>query len=89
MKKKKIKACYCYAYWCNASVKLKETFVEVCNDLGMKWEIINVEAVDGVDFSIKYGVRNVPAIVVLEDGKEVEKYKGNSCCLDMLNEKSV
>ena len=38
MKKKKIKACYCYAYWCDASVKLKETFVEVCNELGMKWE---------------------------------------------------
>lgn len=57
---------------------MKPKFYETCKELGVNYEIVDVEEPDGVARSIKYNIRNVPTIVFMKNGREVGRAKGNN-----------
>jgi hypothetical protein len=60
---------------------MKPKFYDEAKDNGLKYELIDVEEPEGVELSIKYGVRNVPTIVYLKGYKVVGVEKGNNSYL--------
>ena len=56
---------------------MKPKFYDKCREVGMPFEVVDVEDEDGVIRSIKYGVRNVPTLVFMRGGKEIGRAKGN------------
>lgn len=66
------------ATWDNNFFKKYNDFKNEAKRLRVNYEAIDVEEPDGVKLSIKYGVRNVPAIVVVQDNKMIGFEKGNN-----------
>lgn len=56
---------------------MKQKFYDACKEHGVTFEIVDVEDEEGVARSIKYGIRNVPTLVFMRNGKEVGRAKGN------------
>lgn len=76
-KNNKVHALLFWAGWCNGCTAMKPKFYDEAKEYGLKYELIDVEEPDGVELSIKYGVRNVPAIVYLKGNKVIGIEKGN------------
>lgn len=77
MKKKFL---YFWAEWDNLPYSKRNLFINQCRDFGVKFETIDVESEMGVELSIKYGVRNVPTMLVLDQkSKVIGVEKGNEC----------
>jgi thioredoxin 1 len=85
MKKQKTKAVLLVAPWCSGCEKTKPYFIETCKQYGMRYEVLDVEDNDGLKMSVKYGVRNVPTILFLNDSKEVGRACGNNGYLEIRN----
>lgn len=81
--KKDLKAVLFSAPWCNGCTKMKPKFYDKCKELGVQFEIVDVEEPDGVSRSIKNNVRNVPTIVFMKNGREVGRAKGNDSYLNI------
>lgn len=65
--------------WCASSRKMHHVFSDLYKDLtseGIKMTEIDVESEWGVDMSCKYKVRNVPTILVVKNGKVLDRVKG-------------
>jgi hypothetical protein len=60
---------------------MKPKFYDICKELGVSFEVVDVEDPEGVARSIKYGVRNVPTLVFMRGGKEIGRAKGNESYL--------
>ena len=75
--KKGLKVIFYAAPWCDGCVKMKHKFYAECKNLGVDYEVVDVESEDGVARSIKYGIRDVPVLVFMKNGKEVGREKGN------------
>jgi hypothetical protein len=56
---------------------MKPKFYDKCREVGMAFEVVDVEDDEGVARSIKHGVRNVPTLVFMRGGKEIGRAKGN------------
>lgn len=85
-KKRNLTAHLCYAQWCCKNVyELKEKFIETCKGLGIRYEIIDVDTEEGAEYSVKNNFRNVPIIIVYENDKEIARYKGNLCFINLIN----
>lgn len=82
---KKTKAILYFAPWCAGCVKMKPEFYKACKDLGVEFEVVDVETPDGVSRSIKNSVRNVPTIVLVRNGREVGREKGNKAYENIIN----
>lgn len=69
---------YFWAEWCHSCCKFKPTFRSVSKELSSlaKFTEVDVETQFGVDLSVKYSIRNVPTILVVEDGKVIKKLFG-------------
>jgi thioredoxin 1 len=80
-KNNKVRALLFWAGWCNGGTEMKPKFYDEAKDNGLKYELIDVEEPEGVELSIKYGVRNVPTIVYLKGHKVVGVEKGNNSYL--------
>lgn len=79
-KLKNIKCVYLYADWDRGFTKKADAFYEEMRRLGtVYYEVLNVEEKGGLDVSIKYGIRNVPALLVFVNNKLVGVEKGNKC----------
>lgn len=77
MAKNKIKALFFWAAWdSNISEKIRNFRTE-CDEFNIPNALIDVETENGVNASVMYGVRNVPAIVILKDGRCVGVERGN------------
>ena len=62
-----------YADWCGPC-KVLENMLKECN---IKYENINIDTPDGEGLSLKYNVRSVPTILILdEDNNLVRKMTG-------------
>lgn len=73
----KTKTVFFYAMWdSNAKEKLDNFYAEV-KRLKVPFDVVDVETPEGVKLSIKHEVRNVPTILYLRNGKEVDRDKGN------------
>lgn len=73
----KTKVLYFYAPWDNNAYEKVREFKEEVKNLRVSYEIIDVETPDGVDRSIKYGVRNVPTIIYKQNRRVVARDNGN------------
>ena len=81
-----VKAVLLVAPWCDSSYKIKPMFYDTCRNLGMRFEVLDVEEKDGLNLSIKYTVRNVPTILFINNkGREIGRSKGLNACLDIVN----
>lgn len=77
MTKGKKKALFFWAAWDKDFFKKINDFKNECHILKIPYELIDVETEGGVRASVKYGVRNVPTIVVVGDNKVVGVERGN------------
>lgn len=85
-KKRNLTAYFCYAQWAGINIyTIKEKFVETCKGLGIRFEFVDVDTEEGTQFSIDHNFRNVPIIIVKENGKEIARYKGNLCYINLIN----
>ena len=86
MKNNNVKAVLLVAPWCDSSYKIRPMFYDTCRNLGMRFEVLDVEEKDGLNLSIKYTVRNVPTILFIDNkGREIGRSKGLNACLDIVN----
>ena len=77
MAKGKIKALYFWATWDKDFYKKLDAFKDECKLLRLPNATIDVETEEGVEASITYGIRNVPAIVILKGNKVIGIERGN------------
>ena len=75
----KLKFLLFVAPWDRGSDIVKPKFYETCRKRQVKGAVIDVEDQGGVDLSIRFGIRNVPAMIVLNNNRIVGKEKGNKC----------
>ena len=65
-----------YADWCNPCKSLAPVLDKVVEEKGLELTKINIEE-DQEDLSIKYNVRNIPTVVVIDDNdNEVKRFSG-------------
>lgn len=63
-----------YADWCGPC-KMLSKMMENMDDLGV--EVVNVDVDNDQEVAIRYGIRGVPTMVVIDDdGKEVRRKAG-------------
>lgn len=75
MAKNKIK-CLCFYAWWDSNSKIKqEQMYNAVKKNGFYCDMLDVE--ENVPLTIKYGIRNVPAIVVLDGTKVLGVEMGN------------
>lgn len=71
---------HCYhASWCHSCPPVWKAFKELQNTMesdSMKFIDVDVESDEGVDFSAKYQVRNVPTILVVKADRVIERIVG-------------
>jgi thioredoxin 1 len=60
-----------WASWCGPCVKLK-TIIEGINDK----KIVGVNVDENSNLCIKYGIANIPALVLFENGSPIKKHIG-------------
>lgn len=76
----------CYAQWASKDIyEIKDKFVETCKGLGIKYDLIDVDTEDGARYSVEHNFNNVPIIIVYKNGKEIARYKGNQCYINLIN----
>ena len=80
MKKKnnKVHLMLFWADWCSGCTEMKPLFYDEAKKYGIKYDLIDVEEDNGVNLSIKFGVRNVPTILVFKGNKLIGRECGNS-----------
>ena len=74
---KKTKVMYFHAEQDKDSYTKLDNFYKTVKKLQVPFEVVDVETPEGVQKSIKYGVRNVPTILYTQGGKEIDRDKGN------------
>lgn len=62
-----MQAIYFKASWCGPCKVWHPKFIEACEALGDKITYRTVDAVEQEEECDKYGIRNVPAVVILDD----------------------
>ena len=80
-KKNKVRALLFWAGWCGGCTEMKPKFYDEAKEHGLKYELVDVEEPLGVNLSIKFGIRNVPAIVYLKGDRLLGVEKGNNSYL--------
>lgn len=78
MGKKNFKVILLSAQWCRGCLAMKPYFVQTCKELGVRFEVLDVEEEDGLNLSIKHKVRNVPTILFFKDGELIGRETGNT-----------
>lgn len=73
----KVKALLFTADWCSSCFQTKRKFLEISKKLDIRYDVIDVESETGVNFSIKHQVRNVPTILIFNNGQLVGRETGS------------
>ena len=77
-----MKQLWCFtADWCAPCKALGPTMDRVAEQIKVNKINIDYEA----DVVQKYGVRNIPTVVLVENGQEVRRFTGNRSYNDVLN----
>jgi thioredoxin 1 len=72
---------YFSAPWCQPCKALGPTMDRVSGQIQINKINIDYEA----DVVQKYGVRNIPTVILVENGQEVRRFTGNRSYNDVLN----
>lgn len=78
MSKNGLKAILLSADFCKGCKAMKPYFAQTCKELGVRFEVLDVEEEDGLNLSIKHKVRNVPTILFFKDGELIGRETGNT-----------
>ena len=65
-----------WAAWCGPCRMLTPIVDELNNDFGEKVTIAKIDVDAHQEFAAKYGVRNIPTVLVFKNGEVVEKQVG-------------
>lgn len=65
-----------WAPWCNACIAQDKIYDEIAVIFHHKLKIVKVDVSDNRVLSEKFGVRNIPFLIILKDGKIVKKMPG-------------
>lgn len=79
--KKQRKVAFMYADWCSGCERMKQKFYDECRRVGIRFEVVDVEEPQGVEMSIKFGVRNVPTLIFFDGNREIGRAHGNESYL--------
>lgn len=66
---------YFFAYW-DKNERPRREFVRECRERNISFTTVDCEDADGVEMSIKYGVKFCPQVLILKKGKVIERLKG-------------
>lgn len=65
-----------YAEWCGPCKSLAPIIEKVTNDMNVELEKVNIEEDD--ELCSKYGIRNIPTVVMIdENGNEMKRFSGS------------
>jgi len=65
-----------WASWCMPCKMMAPILNEVADEIGDKAKICKVNVEDHQQLSSKFSVRNIPTLILLKNGKEVERFVG-------------
>ena len=72
-----------YADWCNPCKALAPVLDKVLEEKKLNLTKINIEE-DDADMSVKYNVRNIPTVIVIDDNDvEVKRFTGTKTEVDL------
>lgn len=64
------------ATWCGPCKMLAPVLEEVSEEMQGKVSFYNVDVDENPSLAVKYGIQNIPALVVLKDGEKVDQQVG-------------
>lgn len=66
-----------FAYW-DGSTKTRNNFIEKCKELGVRYEIIDVETEKGLEIANHFNIKMCPRIVLLSNHKHIATFNGTN-----------
>lgn len=64
------------ADWCGPCIAMKPVVEELEKELIGKVEVKKINVDENQDEASKYGVMSIPTLLILKDGKEVDRFVG-------------
>lgn len=64
------------ATWCGPCKMLAPVLEQVSEELGDSVNFFNVDVDENPDLAVKYGITNIPALLVFKDGNKVDQQVG-------------
>jgi len=65
-----------WAPWCGPCKMIAPVLEELDSEIGDKVKIVKLDVDENQETAAKYGVMSIPTLIVLKDGKEVDKVIG-------------
>lgn len=65
-----------WASWCMPCKMMSPILNEVADEIGDKAKICKVNVEDHQQLSAKFSVRNIPTLILLKNGKEINRFVG-------------
>ena len=65
-----------WAPWCQPCRMLAPIFAAVAEKLADKAKFVKVNIDEAPDVAAKFGIRSIPALLIIKDGKEVDSHTG-------------
>ena len=66
-----------WAAWCGPWVSLAPLIDDIAGDMEGKLKVCKLDVDDNMQTAARFGVRGIPYIVLLKDGKEIDSVTGN------------
>ena len=66
----------CWATWCGPCKRLAPIIEEVAKDYDGRAIVGKCDVEEDEDLAMRFGVRNIPTVVFLKDGQEVDRSVG-------------
>ena len=65
-----------YADWCGPCVVMKPVIEDIEKELAGKIEVRKINVDENEQETSKYGVMSIPTYIILQDGKEIDRFIG-------------
>jgi thioredoxin 1 len=74
-----------WAEWCGPCQMMTPIVHELSDEFAGKAKIAKVDVDSNSELTVKYGVRNIPTILIFKDGEIVEKIVGTTTKIELKN----
>src|SRR5437016_2668034 len=65
-----------WATWCGPCRMIAPALDEIAVELGSKVKIAKVDVDESPEVAMRFGIRNIPCLILFKDGKEVDRSLG-------------